>query len=68
MSRILRAHRSGLSELDFFLVILFTHALEPWHDKAAFHEICTSNGFKRVREHAKESTFQHVPPFRSFAL
>lgn len=58
MSRILRAHRSGLSERAplFFSFILFTHAPEPWRDKAA------------SRKNKKKSLLQTDPVYKKKAL
>lgn len=50
--------------------MLYAHILEPRSYKAAFHEICTSSGLKRVKQSTKKSTLQHVPSWmkRQFAL
>lgn len=50
VSRILRAHRSGLSERAplFFSLILFTHAPEPWRDKAASRKNKKNLCFKQI--------------------
>lgn len=65
VSRILRAHRSGLSELAFFQSSCLHTLLNLGTTKQPFMKSALQVD-SNVLQNAPR-TFQHLPPFRSFA-